>query len=192
MFSIDELVNAFSVAQINKGGARFDYEKAKWFNQKYIQTTDPTALIHWIGPLAAAKGYRTDPDFLSQVIILLRDRVTFLADFVEQGYYLFEPVREYEMDNLQKKWTPAIRPLFNDLIDRWKTASFTAEALQETTHAFMEQNSLKPGDVMPLLRIALAGSMKGPAVFDTALVLGQAEACNRLQRLASLEINSPA
>jgi glutamyl-tRNA synthetase len=191
MFSIDDLIRVFSVDQINKGGARFDYEKAKWFNQKYIQAMDPVILSGHIAPLAAVKGYRTDPEFLAKVIFLMKDRVTFLPDFVEQGYYLFEPVREYEMDNLQKKWTPAVKAVFGDLINAWDTAPFNAESLQETTGAFMQNNGLKPGDVLPLLRIALTGSMKGPAVFDTAMVLDKQETINRLHRLAGLEIQSP-
>ncbi|MBK9336514.1 MAG: glutamate--tRNA ligase [Lewinellaceae bacterium] len=183
IFSLDELAQAFSVEHIGKSGARFDFEKARWFNQRYIQHTANTVLAGHIRPLAEAKGYRTDEAFLEQVAALMKERVTFLPDFVEQGYYLFEPVHTYDNDMIRKKWNPALRPAFEALIQEIRqVAPFEAPAIEEKVQQFMQENALKPGDVLPLLRLALAGTMKGPAVFDMAVVLGQAETVQRLQR----------
>lgn len=184
IFSLEELVQAFSVDHISKGGARFDYEKAKWFNQKYIQAADNAVLASYIGPLAKSRGYEVTNDYLEQVAALMKERVTFLPDFVDTGYYLFEAVREYDTEALQKKWTPVIAEIFNELTGMVGTFEpFNALALEEAVKQFIQEKGLKPGDLLPLLRIALAGTMKGPAVFDMAVALGRDETVRRLQAL---------
>ncbi|MFN0016496.1 MAG: glutamate--tRNA ligase [Saprospiraceae bacterium] len=181
IFSMDALVQAFSVEHIGKSGARFDYEKAKWFNQRYIQATDNAALADMIRPLAETKGYRTDTPFLSQVAALMKERVTFLPDFVEQGYYLFEPVRAYDNDMLQKRWTPALQPAFEAVIGQFGVANpYEATHLEAAMKQYMADNGIKPGDILPLLRLALAGTMKGPGVFEMAAVFGKEETVRRL------------
>jgi glutamyl-tRNA synthetase len=184
IFSIEELVEAFSIDHIHKGGARFDYEKAKWFNQKYIQASDNTVLARYVRPLAEAKGYNVSEDDLLQIIGLMKERVTFLPDFVEQGYFLFEPVREYDLENLRKKWNSDMKPVFEKLTDL--TAQFTpfdGAALEASVKLFIQDNGLKTGDVFSLLRLALAGTLKGPGVFDMMTALGKQETVARLKKL---------
>ena len=183
IFNLDELAQAFSIEHIGKSGARFDYDKAKWFNQRYIMAADNAALANLIRPLAAAKGYQTDQNYLEQVAGLMKERATFLPDFVEQGYYLFEQVHTYDDEMIRKKWNPALQPAFEALIHKIGAVSpFEATLAEAEVKTFMQEQGLKPGDVMPLLRLALAGTMKGPAVFDMAVVLGQAETVQRLQQ----------
>jgi len=182
IFNLEELTQAFSIGHIGKSGARFDYEKAKWFNQRYIQAADNRALAAYIRPLAEAKGYNTEEMFLVQVATLMKERVTFLPDFVEQGYYLFEPVRAYDDEMIRKKWNPDLKPHFEALIERvGEINPFETAVVEEAVKQFMQERALKPGDVLSLLRLALAGTMKGPAVFDMAAVLGKTETVRRLQ-----------
>ncbi|MBK7936180.1 MAG: glutamate--tRNA ligase [Lewinellaceae bacterium] len=181
LFSINDLVAAFSIEHISKGGARFDYEKAKWFNQKYIQAADNATLATHIRPLAEAKSYRVSDEYLDCVAGLMKERVTFLPDFVEQGDCLFGPVREYDVETLKKKWNPGFAPVFDDLTSFVAGFEpFQAAALEEAVKNFIHDKGLKPGDILPLLRIALAGTMKGPAVFDMAAALGKEETVRRL------------
>ncbi|HNM25421.1 MAG TPA: glutamate--tRNA ligase [Saprospiraceae bacterium] len=183
IFSLDELIQAFSIEHIGKSGARFDYEKAKWFNQKYIQATDNAELARLMKPYAGQAGYRSEDAYLTQVAGLMKERVTFLPDFTAQGSYLFEPVQEYDLDTVRKKWTAAQQPVFEDLIGVVTNAGdFSGPALEETVKQFIQEKHLKPGDVLPLLRLALAGTMKGPAVFDMAALLGKDETVQRLKR----------
>ena len=183
IFSLDELVQAFSIEHIGKSGARFDYDKAKWFNQKYIQATENAELARLIGPYAEKAGYRSDDAYLTQVAALMKERVTFLPDFTAQGSYLFEPVQEYDLDTVRKKWNAAQQPVFEALIAVVESAGdFSGPALEESVKHFIHEKNLKPGDVLPLLRLALAGTMKGPAVFDMAALLGKDETVQRLRR----------
>jgi len=184
VFSMEELIQLFSIEHIGKSGARFDYEKAKSFNQKYIHAKDDVSLAALVRPLAEAKGYQVSDAFLAKAISLMKERVTFLTDFVEIGYYLFEPVRVYDEETLQKRWNGDIAAVFAELTEKVVTFDlFKAMELEEAVKGFIQEKGLKPGDILPLLRIALVGTMKGPAVFETAEVLGKEETVARLKGL---------
>lgn len=186
IFSLNDLIASFSIENISKGGARFDYDKAKWFNQQYIHAAQNEVLATHIRPLAEAKGYRVSDTYLAQVAALMKERVTFIPDFVELGYYLFESVRIYDAETLQKKWNPGLTPVFEELTAMMATFEpFNSAALEEMVKNFISEKGLKPGDVLPLLRLALAGTMKGPAVFDMAAALGNTETTERLRRFAA-------
>ena len=188
IFSLDDLIASFSIEHISKGGARFDYEKAKWFNQKYIQAADNAVLTTYVRPLAEAKGYHPTDEYLTQAIGLMKERVTFLPDFVETGDFLFEPVRSYDTEALGKKWIGDIPAVFAVLTEKVATFEpFNGPDLEEMVKQFATERSLKAGDLMPLLRIALAGTTKGPGVFDTMLTLGREETVRRMERLLNLE-----
>lgn len=182
IFSLPELIEAFSIEHIGKSGARFDFEKAKWFNQKYIQAMENPDLAQLIRPYAERAGYQATDELLEEVAALMKERVTALPDFVSEGYYLFEPPRGYDMETVQKKWSPAINAAFGELIAAiGQLEVFTAHIAEGAVKEYIHEKNLKPGDILPLLRIALAGTMKGPAVFDMAYALGQAETVRRLQ-----------
>ncbi len=145
---------------------------------------DDAALAKHVRPLADAKGYRVSDAFLEKAIALMKERVTFLTDFVEMGYYLFEPVRAYDEETLQKRWNGDIAAVFTELTEKLATFDlFKALELEEAVKTFIQEKGLKPGDILPLLRIALVGTMKGPAVFETAEVLGREETVARLKGL---------
>ena len=187
IFTIDQLIAAFSLEHINKSGARFDYEKAKWFNQRYIQAMDNASLAGHIRPLAESRGFRSDAAFLEQVAALMKERVTFMPDFVQQGEYLFGPVKTYDEDMIRKKWNPALTGAFEALAGMMGQAPvYEAPVLEEQVKQFMVDQGIKPGELLPLLRLALAGTMKGPAVFEMAVVLGREETVRRLQEAPEL------
>jgi glutamyl-tRNA synthetase len=182
IFNIDELIAAFDMSHISKSGARFDFDKAKWFNQKYIQHKDNATLAKDIQPYAEKANYTTDLTYLEQVAHLMKERVTFMPEFTETGYYLFEGVKTYDQDTLNKKWSTDKSPIFKELTDFiGNFEPFEGPALEEATKNWITEKGLKPGDWLPLLRIALAGTMKGPAVFDMAALLGKEETIRRLK-----------
>ena len=188
MFSMDQLIESFSLEKISKGGARFDYEKAKWFNQKYIQAMDNVSLAKIIRPYAEQENYDFSEVFLEKVAALMKERVTLVPDFVKDGYYLFGPVKVYDMETFAKKWKPELAPVFSALKERiGKINDFTAIVVEEEVKAFIHESGVKPGDVLSLLRIALAGTMKGPAVFDMMALLGKDESGIRIDHLLKLQ-----
>ncbi|MEY3242721.1 MAG: hypothetical protein RIR11_4160 [Bacteroidota bacterium] len=188
IFTMEELIQAFSLEKINKSGARFDYDKAKWFNQKYIQQMDNVSLAKLIRPYAESKNYTSTEDFLVEVAVLMKERVTFVQDFTEVGYYLFEPVRAYDQDTVAKKWKPELKPAFEGLITFIdQQEDFTSAPLEASVKTYIQETGLKAGDILSLLRIAMAGTMKGPAIFDMAAMLGKKETLERITKFVSAQ-----
>lgn len=182
IFSIAELCDAFTLEKIGKAGARFDIDKARWFNQQYIMAMDDTALAAHVRPYIEAHGHNPDQHFLEAFCGLMKERVTLLPDFWENGYYFFESVKTYDTASLSKRWKPESRELLPALHEQLSEMdTFTAADLQTAIDQFLDKRGLKHGDLLPLLRIALAGTMKGPAVFEMMGLLGREESLQRIQ-----------
>ncbi len=189
IFPMEQLINAFSVEKIGKAGARFDFEKAKWFNQQYILHTDNVTLAQLVRPIIEAKGHQPEQVFLEQFCALMKERVVLLPEFWEKGYYFFEEVKDYDLANAHKRWKPGSPAWFNQLIQSLRQLSgsqWQAETVQQVVEQCMADHGLKPGEVFPLLRIALAGTMQGPAVFEMMALLGQEKGIQRLEKAVEL------
>jgi glutamyl-tRNA synthetase len=188
IFSLDELCDKFSLEKINKSGARFDYDKAKWFNQQYIMHTPNADLAEQLYPLSIEQGFNVSKEYLAQFAGLMKERVTFFNEFLEKGYYFFKNVESFDDDNIKKRWKPENRAKFENLKTVFSTLDFNhfegeatpAHTLENAVKEWINANALKMGEVLPLLRIALAGTMQGPAVFDMAILLGKEEVSKRL------------
>lgn len=182
IFSIEALAEAFSIEKIGKSGSRFDIDKARWFNQQYILAMDNAELAKRIRPLIEARGVTATDTYLEKFAGLMKERAVVLPDFWEKGAYFFKDIEQYDMANAQKRWKPEnaekLDRLIQILADR---EPFDAPTLDTAIHDFMEKFYLKPGEVMPLLRIALAGTMSGPAVNDMMALLGKGKTVERLR-----------
>ena len=183
IFRLDELVEAFTPERIHKGGARFDYDKAKWFNQQYLLHTPDAELAEAIAPRVAESGWSAEPAYLAAVCRMMKERVTFAREIPEEGYYFFTEVGSYDEATLTKKWNAAIAPAFRELAAAIPAQpAFDAASLEAFAKAWMAERSLGPGSVLPLFRLALAGTMKGPGVFEMMEVLGPERSAKRLQK----------
>ncbi|MEL6655274.1 MAG: glutamate--tRNA ligase [Bacteroidota bacterium] len=181
MFSLDELVSAFSIEKIGKAGARFDFDKAKWFNQQYIINTPNEDLLPTVKALLAEKGVDQDDEFLLTFIGLMKERVVFYGEFWDNGSYFFETPSSLDEKNIRKKWKPEKQPLFEGLRDQLAALDLPDEATVESTvKAFMEANELGFGAVLPILRLGVAGTMKGPSIFAVMALLGMETVAKRL------------
>ncbi|HMO39765.1 MAG TPA: glutamate--tRNA ligase [Saprospiraceae bacterium] len=183
IFTIPELIEAFSLEKIGKSGARFDFEKAKWYNQQYVHTADAATLATFVRPLLETKGYHPEPAFLESFCTLLRERVTLLPEFWEKGAFFFTEPKEYDAKNVQKRWDATTRNLFEQLTDTLRAIAdnqWSEPRVHQTVQEFMDQHELKPGALFPLLRIALAGSTQGPALFGMMELLGKSKTIARL------------
>lgn len=183
LFSLEELIKAFDLEKISKGGARFDFDKAKWFNQQYLIHTPDNELVAAIKPLLIAQGVNKDDAFLTTFVGLMKERVGTYGDFWESGYYFFTEVKEYDAKTVRKKWKSERLPLFENLRTQLQQlGNSSPEAIKASVMAFMEANELGFGDVLPVLRVGVTGTMKGPDVFGVMALLGAEEVNNRLER----------
>jgi glutamyl-tRNA synthetase len=184
VFTLDELVAKFSIERVNKGGAKFDFEKAKWFNAEWIKKLKSESLMPKVKVVLEDKGIAvSDEGYLLKAIDLIKDRCVLLNDFYKQASYFFETPGEYDLDAVKPKWTDAKTDFFNSLIVMLRNeASIEGAILEEKFKALAEEKGLKTGDVMLPFRIMLVGGKFGPHVFDIAALLGKDETINRIEK----------
>lgn len=182
LFSLSALIESFNLEQVGKSGSRFDIEKAKWFNQQYIIQKDPEELANLVAPILKEHQIKTDQNTLILFCQLMKERVNLLEDFWTNGYYFFKPVQNYDEKMVRKKWSTDLIPVFQNYFQTLgKLNEFTAGKIQTATEEFMETHSLSPGQVLPILRLGLAGTMKGPAVFEMMELLGKEKVLERME-----------
>lgn len=179
-FSLDELIKAFTLQQIGKSGARFDYDKALWFNQQYILQEEDSSLQAKVRALLEQHGLAITDQELEQFTELYRPRVQTYPDFWEQGHYVFTDIQSYDVKMIRKKWKGKGRELFAEMIESVeKTTDF--QKVDEVIKSFMETHELGFGQVLPLLRLSCCGTMKGPDLFSTMKLIGQTACVQRMQ-----------
>lgn len=180
IFSLDELTALFSLEKINKAGARFNFDKAKWFNQQYIMAMDNAGLSKLVRPIIEKNVKSPDEDFLQKFCGLMKERVTLLPDFWTNGNYFFQDIELYDTEKIKKSWKPENRPRFEKMLEKVaEIEHFTSEAVESCVKTYLQEENLKPGEILPIWRLALCGSMQGPAVFDMAALLGKNETLKR-------------
>ena len=180
LFSIGELVDAFDLERVGKAGARFDFDKAIWFNQEHLKQRSNDSLGQELLALLQAEGKAQDEgksidlETCTAVAGMLKERVRFVAEMPEKGHYFFGPVQAYDEKTLRKKYKPERRAAFDRLADRLEgLTAFDAETVEAEVKAFMEAEELGFGAVLPVLRLALAGTTQGPPAFDMMSTMGQ-------------------
>jgi glutamyl-tRNA synthetase len=185
MFRLEELVDAFELERVSKSGARFDFDKARWFNQQYIMSMSNKELALKMKPYVEAAGFEEEVcvEYLESVAELMKERVELVKEFPEKAYYLFKaPNYQLMLDNegkdfekkVAKNWNAERKNSFNQLLESLNNLEeYNADKIKLTLEAFANDSGLKFGDILPLLRLALSGTMKGPGVFEMMELLGK-------------------
>jgi len=188
MFTMDELIEKFSIERVHSNGAKFDFEKAKWFNHEWIKRANASSLMPIVKQLFLEKGIEIqDETKFHSIVELIKDRCTLLPDFWEQGHFFFVSPHEIDISAIVPKWNNYKNLFFIELIRTYQLTEIWNE--KEIENAFKEiaaVNQLKPGELMLPLRIMLVGGKYGPGVFDIAAVLGKAETIKRIEYGLSL------
>ncbi len=188
LFTLDELVEKFSIDRVSKAGAKFDFEKAKWFNAEWIKKSEVGSLKSEVRKVLEDKGIDIlDDDFLIKVIELVKDRCVLLTDFYQQAAYFFEQPKELDINSVKPKWTDAKTEFFTAFIGIINNAeTLEPAALEASFKALAEENGIKAGELMLPFRIMLVGGKFGPGVFDIAGLLGKQETAKRIEKALSI------
>jgi glutamyl-tRNA synthetase len=183
IFSKEELIEKFLMERVHSAGAKFDYEKAKWFNHEWIKKLKVEGLRFKVGELLAQNGITcTNDSLLDKIIILVKDRCTLLTDFVQQSAFFFKAPEVLEVDAVRPKWNEAKKLFFAELIRNYElTPDWKTFTLETNFKEIAAVNDLKPGELMLPFRIMLVGGKYGPGVFDIAEILGKEETIKRIQ-----------
>jgi len=183
IFTKDELIEKFSIERVHSGGAKFDYEKAKWFNHEWIKQSGVETLKPEVREMLGKKGIHVPDDArLEKIIALVKDRCTLLTDFYEQSWFFFQRPVEYDTASVKPKWNEEKKKFFQEFIAE-------LSAIETWESAFIEDgfkklaaiHSIKAGELQLPLRIMLVGGKFGPPVFDIAAILQRDETIHRIR-----------
>lgn len=182
LFSLQELIEAFSIERVNKSGARFDPEKAKWFNHQYLIKKDDAELADYFMPLLHDHGVTADKEFVIKVIRLVKERAFFVKDLWEQSYFFFEAPKEYDAKAVKKRWKAASYEQMKELMEILKTIEpFEPENIEEKVKSWIENKNYGMGVVMNAFRLLVVGALKGPHLFDIVALIGKEETLRRME-----------
>lgn len=180
IFSMDELIEKFSMERVHKGGAKFDFEKAKWYNHQYLQRKTDEELAALARPYIAAQGINADDNYLQKIVALIKERCTLLPDFWEQGHFFFKTPESIDSAAIKDKWNDTKKAFFEGWLNSFDSITWSHDALEAGFNEQMQAHGLKKGDVLLPLRIMLVGGKFGPGVFDIAAMIGKEETKKRI------------
>lgn len=184
IFSMQELIDQFSLDRVSKAGARFQPDKAKWFNAQYMHHKSEAELAVLFQPILKEHGVETTDALAGKAAWIMRERATFISDLWDLTSYFFVAPAEYEEKQLRKFWKgenpqrlQALRAVLASVED------FSAAACEAIVHPWIEQNEIPMGQIMNTLRLALVGAGKGPGMYDVTEFIGKEETLRRIDYL---------
>ena len=184
IFSLQELIDKFSLQRISKHGAKFDLEKAKWFNHQYLQKEDNKTLAESYLKELQSKGIETTIEKVEQVVGLIKERCSFAKELWDNSDYFFVSPKEYAEKALKKRWKEGMSDRMRIILghlEKIEDNTDWAQKAEDFLMDYIQANELNMGQIMNCLRLAVVGDTKGPNMLDIMKVLGKREILNRLQ-----------
>ncbi len=186
LFSMQELIEQFSLQRVSKSGAKFDYEKGKWFNHKYLQMKPNEELADIYQHILVEKDIIEDSEKVSKVVGLIKERANFVNDLWDQSYYFFQAPTEYDEKSVKKRWKQDTPERMAELIEVIKTIDDFSSANQEAVICkWIEEKGYGMGAVLNAFRVAIVGAAIGPHMFDITEIIGKEETIERINRAIS-------
>ena len=187
IFNLEQLIERFSIDRIHKGGAKFDFEKAKWFNQEWIKRSETARLLPLVQEILKKNDIDANEEALMEIIPMVKERCQLINDFVAQVAYFFNDPLEIDLASVQPKWDDRKQVFF----EGWKTTlnqieTWDAVAIENTFKEAAALAQIKPGELQLPLRIMLVGAKFGPTVFDIAFRIGKEATTRRIGHCLTL------
>ncbi len=186
IFTLDELIEAFSIERIHLGGAKFEIEKAKWFNQQYLKQKDHGQLAQELKNTLQSQSIHVSDENIANIITLMHDRVSFPDDFWKETPYLYNAPSVYDEKTITGKWTQEAVDFLKkyseklDITYSTPEISWKSDKIHDFLNMLIETQGLKLGKVMPALRVALTGLGNGPDLMLIQEIIGKEETQNRI------------
>ena len=184
IFSMDELIKEFSIDHCSRKGARFDFEKGKWFNHEYLTNMDDAELAELFKPVLEQHGVNVadySDEYITEVVALVKSRANFVGDLWDQANFFFVRPTTYSEKDIRKRWKPETPELMRQLAGLLDNADM--EDMEDTEKLVMdwiEKNGYHKGNVMNAFRLAIVGECRGPHMFEITRLLGRDETLDRL------------
>ena len=183
LFSMEELIEAFSIDRVGKSGSRFDPEKAKWFNHQYLQKRSNTLLAIEFREFLRARGFHVDIIELEILVELVKERVSFVKDIWDQTDFFFKAPDTYDQEVIKKRWKDdsakqlmELRSVLEEIDD------FSATSTEPVVKAWIDKNGYNTGAIMNAFRLVIVGALRGPHMFDIISWIGKEETVKRIDK----------
>lgn len=186
IMSMDELIAKFSFEHCSRSGAKFAFDKGRWFNHEYLQKTADDELARLFRPVLEAHGVNPDdfaPEYIAKAVGLVKGRINFVADLWEQAKFFFVAPEAYAEKDIKKRWkedTPAVLTELVDVIA--SLPDFASAAAEPVVLDWVASKGYHLGNVMNAFRLTLVGECKGPHIFDITELIGRDETIARMRR----------
>ena len=184
LFTMDELIAAFSLERVSKSGARFNPEKARWFNAQYLKQKSDAELAALFRPVLTEKGIEASDGKVEQVMGLMKERATFVSELWELTSFLFVAPDDYDPKAAAKFWKGDNPARIRGLRDLLATVTdFGKENTEKSVMEWIAANEYPTGQVMNAFRLAIIGKSTGPSMFEVCEILGRDETLRRLDAI---------
>lgn len=182
ILSLEEMTKEFDLHKVHKAGARFNKEKAEWFNQEYLKSKSGEEILSLLKAVEGINLNASSDEKLLKVISLMQDRATFAKDIFNEGKFFFEAPISYDEKAVKKAWNEETPAILNDFSEKlMNLTDFQAAEIKQTIHNVAEEKGLGMGKVMMPLRLSLVGELKGPDVPEIVEILGKEESIERIK-----------
>ena len=184
IFSMQELVDTFSLDRVSKAGARFQPDKAKWFNAQYVHNLTAEQFAPIMQPILKEHGVETSDELAGKAAEIMKERVTLTTELWDLTSFFFVAPEDYDEKLVKKQWKGDNVAMLKALKELLATIEdFSKENTESVVRAWIEANGYSLGQVMNTLRLALVGAGKGPGMFDVTEFLGREECIKRIDNL---------
>lgn len=186
IFSMEELIQEFSVERIGKSGTRFDIQKARWFNEQYLRAKPDSELADYLLQALAEHNITASHDKAEKIAGLMKERVSFPQDFWQEAKYFFVAPTEYNEKVASKKWNAQSVAVFEDFKNELPSLpDFKSDNIKDLLSSILERHNMKLGQVMQALRLAITGAEAGPDLMHIIEVVGRDETAQRIEAAIS-------
>ena len=183
LFSLEELVKAFDITKCSKSGAKFDYQKGMWFNHEYILQKSDDEIAQLFAPIVANNGVEATMEQVTQVVHMMKDRVSFVKELWELCSFFFIAPTSYDEKTVKKRWKEYSAQQMSELAEVLEgIEDFSIEGQEPVVMKWVEDKGYKLGDIMNAFRLTLVGIGKGPGMFDISAFLGKEETLKRMRK----------
>ena len=182
IYTIDKLINEFDLSKVQKGGAKFDPEKAKWFNQQHLKLLSTEELTKIFVKDLKTRNLYPGFEFIQKVVELVRERAAFAKDLWDLSSFFFVAPTEYDRKATKKNWKEPTPEIIKNILNLLKKENnFSSQNLEDITKKWIEENELGFGKVLNPIRLLIVGATKGPHLFDIIEMIGKDEFIKRIE-----------
>ena len=183
MMTMEELIRLFSIEHISKNGARFNLDKARWFQHEYFQQLGDGQVAEMLGAQVRKHGIEADAEYVARVAGMMKERITFPSELWDTCCYFFQAPTEYNEKDVAKRWQPGMPEHMRRIVEILNTVPFEYDALHKAIlEDYIKAGGLNTGAIMNSLRLAVVGRTVGPDMLTLILMLGKEETIGRVER----------